>query len=258
MGIKNFSREEFIQSIIGATLASLSGLTYFSGIATQKSNNLDEVVEIPEESVVLFQGDSITDAGRSRSHETPNTVSGLGNGYAFLVSSDLLAGYPTKNITCYNRGIGGDKVFQLADRWERDCLDLKPDILSILVGVNDFWHTLDVDYQGDAGTYEKDYRKLLSETRKALPDVKLILGEPFALQGGSAVSDDWYPRFPRYQKACRDIADEFGAAFIPYQSIFNQASKQVPATYWSGDGVHPTLAGNQLMANAWLETLKRL
>jgi lysophospholipase L1-like esterase len=258
MGIKNFSREEFIQSIIGATLASLSGHAYFSGKATQKSKSSGQIIEIPDKAVILFQGDSITDAGRDRKEESPNTAGALGHGYALLASSEMLAEFPGRSITCYNRGIGGDKVFQLADRWKRDCIDLQPDILSILVGVNDFWHTLDFNYRGDAGTYEKDYRALLKRTREALPEATLIIGEPFALEGGTAITNAWYPDFPKYREACRRIADDFDAAFIPYQSIFDRASTQVPAAYWSGDGVHPTLAGNQLMANAWLETLKRL
>lgn len=258
MGFKNFSREEFIQSIIGATLASVSGLSYFGESYSKNRKRFNEAVQIPENATILFQGDSITDSGRNRKEMSPNTAAGLGNGYSFLASSDLLLNYPEKKIKCLNRGVGGDKVYQLEQRWQRDCLDLQPNILSILVGVNDFWHTLDFNYRGDAETYEKDYRALLDRTGEALPGVKLIIGEPFALRGGSAISDEWYPDFPKYQKASRQIAEDFNAAFIPYQSIFDEASKQVSATYWSGDGVHPTLAGNQLMANAWLETFKRL
>lgn len=258
MSFKNFSREEFIQSVIGATLASISGLSYLGGPASQYNKLENEHPVVPDEGIILFQGDSITDAGRSREEKYPNTPRGLGNGYAFLAASDILVNYPQKKLKCYNRGISGDKVYQLEERWKRDCLDLQPDILSILVGVNDFWHTLDFDYPGDAETYEKDFRALLKRTREALPEVQLIIGEPFALEAGSAISDAWYPDFPKYQKASKQIAEDFEAAFIPYQSIFDEASNRVSATYWSVDGVHPTLPGSQLMANAWLETCRRL
>jgi lysophospholipase L1-like esterase len=92
-----------------------------------------------------------------------------------------------------------------------------------------------------------------------LPDVQFVIGEPFFLKEGSAiVAESWIPEFYRYQKAAKMIAREFGAAFIPYQSIFDEALNEVPATYWAEDGVHPTLAGCHLMAQAWLETVKRL
>lgn len=260
MSLKNYTREEFLQSITRTTIASFAFLPFLTRRSSGKGSGPTEFVglPIPDEAIILFQGDSITDAGRDKRQESPNTSSGLGSGYAFLASTDLLGTIPKKNLSCYNRGIGGDKVFQLAERWETDCLNLKPDILSILIGVNDFWHTLDFDYGGTAKTYEEDFRQLLKSTNKVLPDTKLIIGEPFALRDGSAVNEAWYPNFPKYQKAAKAIAKDFGAAFIPYQNIFDAASKEVSATYWSEDGVHPTLAGSHLMAKAWLETVKRL
>ncbi len=255
MSTNNYTREEFLQSITRATIGSVAFLPFLS----KSSAPTDfKRLQLPDEAVILFQGDSITDAGRDKRQESPNTSSGLGSGYALLASTDLLVTHPEKKLTCYNRGISGNKVFQLAERWETDCLDLKPDILSILIGVNDFWHTLDLDYGGTAKTYEEDFRQLLKRTKKVLPNTKIIIGEPFALREGSAVNDAWYPNFPKYRKAAKSIAKDLGAAFIPYQSIFDAASKEVSAAYWSPDGVHPTLAGSYLMARAWLETVKRL
>ena len=89
-------------------------------------------------------------------------------------------------------------------------------------------------------------------TKKVLPDVKLIIGEPFGVRGIKAVNDNWYPEFYEYQKAAHDVASQFGAAFIPYQAIFDEAQKHAPGVYWTADGVHPTLAGAQLMTQAWL------
>ena len=96
----------------------------------------------PDAKVVVFQGDSVTDAGRNRDRADPNQPAGLGSGYSGMATGELLGSGPGSPWYCYNRGVSGDKVFQLAARWQQDCLDLRPDVLSILIGVNDFWHTL--------------------------------------------------------------------------------------------------------------------
>ncbi len=106
-------------------------------------------------------------------------------------------------------------------------------------------------------TYKDDFSKLLERTTKQIPSVKLIIGEPFAVRGVKAVDDTWYPAFDAYRKAAKEIADKFDAVFIPYQSIFDEAQKSAPASYWTADGVHPTLAGNELMAQAWLKTIQK-
>lgn len=203
---------------------------------------------------ILFQGDSITDAGRDRGHYYANDSRGMGSGYVRLVASTLLGEHPDAGYRIYNRGISGNKVYQLADRWDDDCLQLRPDVLSILIGVNDFWHTIDFNYQGTAQTYERDYRALLQRTRQALPNVKLIIAEPFAVIGGTAITERWKD-FKPYQEAARHIAFEFNATFIPLQSIFDEALRHAPANYWVPDGVHPSMAGDYLMAQAWLTAL---
>ncbi len=152
--------------------------------------------------------------------------------------------------------MGGNKVYQLADRWDTDTLALKPTVLSIHIGVNDFWHTLGGGYTGTIETYITDYKKLLDRTKIALPGIKIIIGEPFAMIGTKSVDAKWYPTFDLFRKAARDIATEYDLPFIPYQTIFNNALKQAPATYWTLDGVHPSLAGAKLMAQGWLETVK--
>jgi lysophospholipase L1-like esterase len=206
--------------------------------------------------VILFQGDSITDAGRKKDNPAFNNPAALGAGYAFMAASDLLLKYPGKNLKIYNKGISGNKVYQLAERWEADCLDLKPNVLSIMIGVNDFWHTLTNNYTGTVQTYQTDLRNLLDRTKQKLPDVKLVIGEPFAVTGVKAVDASWFPAFSQYQQAAREIAASFGAVLIPYQSIFDKAQQAAPGVYWTYDGVHPSLAGARLMAQAWVETLK--
>jgi lysophospholipase L1-like esterase len=209
-----------------------------------------------KDNIILFQGDSITDAGRNRDDNSYNNPGALGSGYAMLTGGELLEKYASLNLKFINRGVSGNKVFQLAERWDKDCLDIKPDILSILIGVNDIWHKLEGNYNGTVEIYKNDYIALLDRTKKALPEVKLIICEPFAVPGVKAVDDKWYPEFYGYQKAAMEVAAQFKATFIPYQRIYNEAITRAPGVYWTGDGVHPTLAGAQLMARAWVEAVK--
>jgi lysophospholipase L1-like esterase len=211
---------------------------------------------IGKDNVILFQGDSITDASRNKEDSSFNTPRALGSGYAMLGAAAMLEKYASLNMKIFNKGISGNKVFQLAERWDKDCLDIKPDILSILIGVNDIWHKLNGQYNGTPDIYRRDYIALLERTKKALPDVKLIICEPFAVNGVKAVDDKWYPEFFEYQKIAREIAEQFSAVFIPFQKLYDEAQKQAPGVYWTGDGVHPSLAGAQLMATAWMEGIK--
>ena len=215
--------------------------------------------QIPDRLRILFQGDSITDANRDRSSIQSNDfLKGMGNGYALLAASNLLIDYPTTDWHTYNRGVSGDKVFQLSDRWEKDCLDLQPDVLSIHIGVNDFWHTLTHAYKGTVETYEKDFLKLLERTQSNFPKIKLIIGEPFVVLGGTSIDTEaWIPTFRAYQKTAADIARKMDAIFIPYQQIFDAAVADQGVAYWCPDGVHPSLAGSALMAKAWIEALHK-
>ena len=206
--------------------------------------------------IVVFQGDSVTDVGRNREQLGPNDPAGLGAGYASMATGQLLGNAPDSRWQCYNRGVSGDKVHQLAARWQVDCLDLRPDVLSILIGVNDFWHTLSSGYDGTVATYERDYRALLDRTRGVLPDVALGIGEPFAVTGGTALNDAWYPAYADYRAAAKRVAEDYGAVWIPYQSIFDDALVRAPVEHWCPDGVHPAPAGNYLMAQAWLDAFR--
>ena len=133
-----------------------------------------------------------------------------------MAASQLLIYQPEKKYSIYNRGISGNKVHQLDARWEKDCLDLKPDVLSILIGVNDIWQGLHGRYAGTVKTYADDYRKLIVRTKKQLPDVSLVICEPFVLRCG-AVKENWFPEFDRYREAAQEIAKENQAIFIPFK-----------------------------------------
>ncbi|HEY6091206.1 MAG TPA: SGNH/GDSL hydrolase family protein [Gemmatimonadales bacterium] len=200
--------------------------------------------------VMLFQGDSITDAGRNRDSADPNSAGALGNGYPLLVTAEVLAARPAGQLRFYNRGISGNKVPDLQARWQTDCLDLKPDVLSILIGVNDFWHTLTHGYTGTVQDYEQQYTALLDQTRQALPSVKLIVFEPFVLKTG-AVDDRWFPEFDRRRAAAARVAAHARATFVPLQAIFDKKVRSAPPAYWAGDGVHPTPAGHAVIAAEW-------
>lgn len=244
---KMSSRRKFLQK---ATLGSAVFLS---------APFLADAAEMPHQplakgSTILFQGDSITDAGRDRGQYYANNLSGMGKGYVYQTAAHLLGENPGAGLHIYNRGISGHKVFQLADRWEDDCINLKPDVLSILIGVNDFWHMLNGHYDGTAAIYDADFRKLLERTKKALPDVKLIICEPFVVNGGTAVGDQrWQQEFPLYRNSAREIAKDFGAAFVPFQQVFDKALEKESAAYWCPDGVHPSIAGAHLMKGAWLK-----
>ncbi len=206
-------------------------------------------------STILFQGDSITDAGRNRDEMAANHSGALGKGYAFLAAAELMYRHAGKDLKIYNKGISGNKVYQLADRWDKDCLELKPDVLSILIGVNDYWHKRDGNYDGTPEVYRNDLVALLERTRKSLPGVSLIICEPFAIKGTKAVDNTWFPEFTAYQSAARSIADSVGATFIPFQRLFDEAQRKAPGAYWAPDGVHPSVAGAQLMATAWTKVI---
>ena len=229
---------------------------------------------------MLFQGDSITDAGRNReSAAEANQQAALGNGYAWLAAVELLLQAqpgPTAtasttttttttttattttelppNLRVFNRGISGHKVFQLANRWQQDCIDLQPDVLSILIGVNDIWHSLGGNYDGTVEIYERDYDALLARTRKELPTTRIVVCEPFVLRCG-AVNDKWFPQFDEYRAAARRVADKHHATFVAFQSMFDQAIRYAPPEHWAKDGVHPSRDGAALMAHTWLATV---
>lgn len=255
----NLSRRNFLaKSAVGAAaLSSIPSIVSATIVSNKKEKESNEKYNIfKKESTVLFQGDSITDAGRERKNELANNAGSFGQGYAFLAASALLNELPEKNLTTYNRGISGNKIYQLAERWQKDCIDLRPDILSILIGVNDYWHTRSGDYKGTVAVFENDYRKLLKSTKKKLPNVKLILCEPFYALNTSAVDETWIKPMKEYQAAAKQIANEFNTLWVPFQQVFDEAIKYAPATYWTGDGVHPTMPGAQLMAQAWLKVVE--
>ncbi len=249
------NRREFVKKSLLVCASTTLGSGALSAYSEGNQSPAPKMLE--SKTRILFQGDSITDASRSRQRETmANDQQMLGWGYAQFAAARLLCDHAAADLSIYNRAISGNKVYQLQERWQKDCLELEPDILSILIGTNDFWHTLrdDNPYKGTSLTYRDDYRKLLDSTKSALPNVKLVIGEPFAIKGGSAIDARW-ESYASYQEVARDIAKEYDAIFIPYQSLFDEAMSKGDHNTWGADGVHPSMAGMQLMADCWLENV---
>ena len=206
-------------------------------------------------SVLLFQGDSITDAGRDRAVATANSLRALGSGYPMMLTGALRERQPELDLQIFNRGVSGNTVDDLAARWDADAIALKPAAISILIGVNDIWHTRTGGYKGTPERYEAGYRTLLERTRSALPGVHLIVMEPFVLKVG-AVDGTWFPEFDRYRAAAKRVASTASATFVELHDMFQKlAGKNSPA-YWAADGVHPTIAGHAAIARQWQETVK--
>lgn len=199
--------------------------------------------------VVLFQGDSITDAGRSREDDSL-----LGNGYPMMIGSWYYSRFPEARVTFLNRGISGNRVKDLQARFEKDFIGLRPTWISILIGVNDCWRRYDSNDPTSAEEYEERYRELLTGLRRN-SDAKLILCEPFLLHVTPEIAK-WREDLDPKINAVRKLAKEFGALLAPLDGVFTDAAGKQPLGFWSADGVHPTSAGHALIARAWLETVE--
>lgn len=192
---------------------------------------------------ILFQGDSITDAFRRP--EEPNISYQMGAGYALLVAAELLRNHPLHGFRFLNRGVSGHPVSSLLARWDVDCLALKPDFLSVLAGVNDTLQAIPLEKT------QKSYREILRLTKDSLGEIKILLCEPFLLPCGE-VTEIQIVDLKARQELVRSLAAEFGAGYLPLQSIFDEATKVAPPEHWAYDGIHPTAAGAKLISEAWL------
>jgi len=209
---------------------------------------------IKPHSVILFQGDSITDAGRSRQAIGPNNPDGMGNGFPQLITEHLWESYPDHHLQIYNRGLSGDRIRDLAQRWQNDSLRLIPDIISLLIGVNDTWNYLYLGMGSDPQDYQKVYRKLLQDTRQWLPDAQFILCEPFVLITGE-VTGEWMSDINERQEITRRLAREFSGVIVPFQSALDKAAEDISPYKLLEDGVHPTELGHRILADCWVEAV---
>ena len=201
---------------------------------------------------ILFQGDSITDAGRNREDSGPNTTGGLGTGYPALLAAQLTFEKPADSVEILNRGVSGNRIVDLYARWKIDALNLAPDIISILIGVNDTWHEFMMQNGVTIKRYEAVYKLLLEDTAASLPKAKLVLCEPFLLPL-ERFDNAWHRDLAARRAVVKRLAADVGAVFVPLQSAFDDALERARAAYWAADGIHPTPAGHELIARTWLE-----
>lgn len=203
---------------------------------------------IEDNAVVLFQGDSITDAGRSRRNDAD-----LGDGYVARAAEQLAAMFPDRGIRVLNRGVSGNRAVNLRDRWHDDCIALAPTWVSIMIGINDTWRSYDSGDPTSTEAFEEAYRDILTRTREQL-GARIVIVEPFLLPHPPdrlAWREDLDPKI----HVARALAREFADLYVPMDGIFAQAALQEPPAHWAQDGVHPTAAGHALIARAWLQTV---
>lgn len=211
--------------------------------------------------LILFQGDSITDCGRNR-----EDLTSTGTGYAHMVTGQLGCEEPGA-YTFINKGISGNRIVDVYARIKADIINLKPDVISLLIGVNDVWHELGGKQNGvSAEKFEKIYDLMIEEILQALPDVKMMILGPFVLEGRATTATEAEPHRWDYFKnevplraaAAERIARKYGFVYVPLQEKFDEACQQAPADYWLRDGVHPTAMGHWIIKNAWMEGFSKL
>ena len=199
---------------------------------------VDPIAAFSQGSRILFQGDSITDGNRGRSLDQNHI---LGHGYAFIIAARHGAAFPGRKLEFYNRGVSGNTVLNLETRWAKDTLALKPDLLSVMIGVNDNGKGVALE------VYENTYDKILTEARAQNPKLKLVLMEPFVRHPGKPVPEGIFAR----QSIVAKLALKHGAALVRLQKLFDDAAAKTADDYWVWDSVHPTYRGHQLMADEW-------
>jgi len=247
-----FSRRDFVKS------AAITGLGLGMGAhSVQAGAFLKEPKPLIKEKGmrVLFQGDSITDGNRGRNMD-PNHI--MGHGYAFSIASRIGAEFPEKGWKFFNRGISGNTVTDLQERWTKDALELQPDLLSVLVGINDAsQHVRNPEKDPQFELFENAYRDILTQSRAQNPELIIVLGLPFVYPIGNRM-EDWglYEKdVLRRQEIVKKLAGEYDALLVDYPAAFDKAMERAAPEYWIWDGVHPTVAGHEIMAKAWLESV---
>lgn len=243
------NRRHFLKNII--TLGTLSAITP----SLLKAGSDNKTIEKAGDGFTfLFQGDSITDGGRGHSEDWNHV---LGQDYAYLISSRLWYDFPKKGFHFFNRGVSGNTVQDLTARWQKDTLEIKPDLLSILVGINDTSRRIKGDKNFTLQEYESGYRFLLQQTKQQLPETQFVLCAPFILPVGKVKTKwkEYANEIQKKQEVVKRLSIEFDAVHVELQNAFNKALARAPAEYWIWDGVHPMPAGHELIAREWINSV---
>lgn len=210
--------------------------------------------------LILFTGDSITDGNRYKKKDQEWDLNHqMGHTYAYIINGILGSTYPEKQFRFKSKGVSGNRIVDLYARNEVDLFPLKPDVLSILVGVNDG----PIDRNNYEPTpkkkYEKLYRLMLEDVKEHLPECKIILMEPFVCNAGRLKREDSYPVWREaisgYAEVVKELSEEFGTIFLPLQKLFDEKCEQFEPEYWCWDGIHPTENGHGLIAREWIKAM---
>ncbi len=239
----NFSRRKFIATATVLT-TGLPVLSLQAGV----TENADK-----DKLVFLFQGDSITDGNRGRNLD-PNHI--MGHGYAFSVASRVGADFPSAGYQFYNRGVSGNTIIDLQKRWQTDTLDIKPDVLSVLIGINDTAATVENKPNAQSvDAFETVYRKLLEDVKTGNPDIVFVLGIPFVYPVGKRKEnwEQWKDGALQRAEKVKTLAKDFNAVVVDYPAVYDKAIAKAPIEYWIWDGIHPTVPGHELMAREWIK-----
>lgn len=207
---------------------------------------------------ILFQGDSLTDCNRSRQNDAMT-----GTGYATMVKGALGVKYPGA-YSFINRGVGGSRITDVYTRIKSDIINLKPDYMSLLIGVNDVWHEIDLSIGVSAEKFERIYEMLIEEVLEALPDIKIMILEPFVLKGEATASteaepDRWEIFRSEVEKravVAKRVAEKYHLTFVPLQGLWDNLCEKAESTYWLEDGVHPTAMGHYVLAGEWMKAFE--
>ncbi len=226
-------------------------LLAISSVARSEDFPTPSLPELDAGTRLVFLGDSITDMKWGRNETDRNHY--LGHSFVYLIAARLGVELPTKDLDFYNRGKSGNTVAQLKARWQKDAIEMKPDILTVLVGTNDVGKGVSPE------DFETDYRSILQNSQAANPELTLVLLDPFVLRSGRLTeAEAWNARrtaTDQLRTVVARLAAEFNAIHIPTQEIFDEAAATVSPAHWIWDGVHPLQQGHELIARAWITAL---
>ncbi len=249
------SRRHFLTQSVIATSATTVGVC--QGAEPQTVEGIrNRLPRFETGSRLLFQGDSITDMQWGRNQRDRNHY--LGHSYVFLIAARLGVDLPAAQLDIYNRGISGHKVGDLRARWQQDAIDMKPDLLSVLIGVNDVGRSLSGSGV-DLVKWESDYRFILDASREANPGLRLVLLDPFVVASGRLADSDmfrrWRDQVDQLVAIIGTLAEDYEAVHVKTQDVFDAAAKAVSPEHWIWDGVHPLPQGHELIARNWLDSV---
>lgn len=253
------NRRDFIRSSAACGSAALVGAATQATLVQEKPNQIPgynyRLPKLKKGSTLLFQGDSITDMKWGRNQKDRNHY--LGHSYVFLIAARIHTEMPGSQLNFLNRGISGNTVANLKDRWEQDALELTPDVLSILIGVNDVGRAVRSKTEVDVNAFERDYRSLLETSLESNPQLRIVLLEPFVLPVTRVKTgwDAWSGQINRVRPIVAKLAADYKTAFVKTQDVFDEAAKFSKPNHWIWDGVHPLPQGHELIARSWIETV---